>query len=288
MREGRNAATKSAEDPERLAALQSDLLHAGNVSGIFYPLDEETSAFPVNPAPDVHNLAVPPPTLWHGYGSTEDDYLTHGRYNARVFYDAYQKHSPPLSAGQRVLDFGCSAGRMVRHFADQAVEGVEVWGCDIDAAAIEWCQKNLMPPLQFFINTTQPHLPFPDKHFDFIYAGSVFSHMNELTAAWLLELARITKPGGIGIYSIHSELTLDYQKADMDRYGKQVRYLGGLGLSRETLIERGRQNFLTSPWWVSAWYSVDYFTRLATLGYEVVEVAPGLYGYQTGIILRGR
>ena len=97
-----------------------------------------------------------------------------------------------------MLDFGCSAGRILRFFDKEAADGVEVWGCDIDATSMEWCQRSLMPPLSSRqIDTTQPHLPFPDRHFDSIYAGSVFSHMNELTTAWLLELACLTTQGGI-------------------------------------------------------------------------------------------
>src|SRR3954453_4644837 len=42
--------------------------------------------------------------------------------------------------GRRVLDFGCGAGRVLRHFVDVATEA-EVWACDIDAASIDWLNQ---------------------------------------------------------------------------------------------------------------------------------------------------
>jgi SAM-dependent methyltransferase len=47
---------------------------------------------------------------------------------------------------KRVLDFGCGAGRVVRHglLEDQSAE---FWGYDIDPRSVEWMQANLCPPL---------------------------------------------------------------------------------------------------------------------------------------------
>ena len=49
--------------------------------------------------------------------------------------------------GKRVLDFGCGAGRTLRHFLTEA-ESADFWGADIDAPSIEWMQEALCPPLQ--------------------------------------------------------------------------------------------------------------------------------------------
>ena len=50
--------------------------------------------------------------------------------------------------GKTILDFGCGAGRVIRHFDVEADAG-EVWGCDIDGPSIEWAQQNLSPPFHF-------------------------------------------------------------------------------------------------------------------------------------------
>ena len=125
-----------------------------------------------------------------------------------------------------------------------------------------------------------------------IYAGSVFSHINEQTSAWLLELARVTKPGGVCIFTIHSEKTMDYiasfESDAGHKLAKTARVLKSWGLNSDVLVKRGNMCFESSAWWLSAWYSIEYFSRLASLGFEVVDALPELYGYQTGMVLRGR
>jgi SAM-dependent methyltransferase len=288
MREGRNSSVHSVDKTD-LEDLQKKLMHVSGLAGLFYPLDT-TDAATLFRGANTESLPVPPESFRHGYGSTDEEYLAGGRYHAQIFNKCYEKYASPLQPGQRMLDFGCSGGRVIRFFEDQARQGVEVWGCDIDSASIDWSQKNLMPPFKFFTNTTTPHLPCPDGHFSFVYAGSVFSHMNELTGIWLMELARCTAPGGICLFTIHSELTLDYimqfESQPEHRYAKTARVLKSWGLSREALIERGSMCFESSAWFLSAWFSTEYFTRLANLGYEVIDVLPDFYGYQTCMVLR--
>lgn len=288
MREGRNSSTHSV-DPVKVQDLQKTLMHVSGLAGLYYPLDATDATVLLRDLQNDH-LPVPPESFRHGYGSTKEEYLEGGRYHAEIFLKCYEKYAPSLTAGQRMLDFGCSGGRVVRFFGEQADQGVEVWGCDIDAASIEWCQKNLMPPFKFFTNTTTPHLPCPDGFFNFMYAGSVFSHMNELTAIWLMELARCTALGGVCVFTIHSELTLDYimqyETQSEHRYFKTARVLKSWGLTRDILIERGNMCFESSAWFLSAWFSIEYFSRLASLGFEVIDVLPDFYGYQTGIVLK--
>jgi len=84
---------------------------------------------------------------------------------------------------------------MIRWLARFAAE-CQIWGVDISARHIVSCQENLNPPFNFATVTTQPHLPFEDRYFDLIYCASVFTHIDDLADAWLLELKRVTHPGG--------------------------------------------------------------------------------------------
>ena len=68
---------------------------------------------------------------------------------------------------KRVLDFGCGAARILRHFLPEATEGQFV-GCDIDAPSIGWLQENLCPPLEAFVNDEAPPLDQPDGAFDLV------------------------------------------------------------------------------------------------------------------------
>jgi SAM-dependent methyltransferase len=98
--------------------------------------------------------------------------------------------------GKRVLDFGCGAGRTLRHFLDEA-ERAEFYGCDIDAPSIAWLADRHSPPLHVFESGEAPSLPQPDGFFDLIYALSVFTHISDHWAGWLLELHRVLKPNGL-------------------------------------------------------------------------------------------
>jgi SAM-dependent methyltransferase len=127
---------------------------------------------------------------------TEDAeaYLTMGRV-ALADMQAMLKRAGADPAGpRRVLDFGCGLGRVLRHWHD--VPGAELHGTDIDAAAILWNRENLGYGV-FAMNTLDPRLPYPDGHFDFVYAIAVFNHLpEELQRPWARELLRVLRPGG--------------------------------------------------------------------------------------------
>jgi SAM-dependent methyltransferase len=96
---------------------------------------------------------------------------------------------------RRVLDFGCGAGRVLRQFLPEAESG-EFWGCDLYEPTVEWLQENLSPPFRFYVNERRP-MPHPDSYFDLVYAISVFTHITDEWADWLLEIHRILKPDGL-------------------------------------------------------------------------------------------
>ena len=289
MREGRNSAVHYVNQKE-IQDLQKKVLHLNCLTGLYYPLDPADDR-PVNRGYQIESLPVPPEDLRHGYGTDDESYLASGKHHHRLFNAAFERHRDRSRDSVRILDFGCSSGRIARFFATMPSSvATEVWGCDIDAASIDWCQKNMMPPIKFFTNTTSPHLPIHDSFFDFIYAGSVFTHMNEMTAAWLLELSRCTRPDGIAVFTIHSEASLDYIYAyefdESSRFSKTSKTLRSWGLTRETLAAKGNLCFESSAWWLSAWYSEDFFSSLCRLGFDVIEIIPSFYGYQTAVVLR--
>jgi len=103
--------------------------------------------------------------------------------------------------GKRVLDFGCGAGRTLRHFVPEA-EVAEIHGCEIDAPSVAWLEANLSPPFHVFRNAEAPPLPLESDSFDLIWAISVFTHLTDYWADWLLELHRLLRDGGLLIATI--------------------------------------------------------------------------------------
>jgi SAM-dependent methyltransferase len=147
--------------------------------------------------------------------------------------------------GKRVLDFGCGAGRVLRHILDEA-RGAELHGCDIDAASIAWLQENLSPPIHFFRNEEEPGLPFADRHFDLIWATSVFSVLTDTWSGWLCELHRVLRRDGLLIATFVGEGGSDFVAHEQwieDRIGMNV-------LAYGVSWSEGGPMVMHSPWWI--------------------------------------
>ncbi len=152
-------------------------------------------------------LPLPPRRLWERWGWTLEEYLREGRGDVERMLTHLADAGVAADATGSVLDFGCAEARMLR-FLPGVGERV-LWGVDVNAERIAWCQLNLQPPLRFATTTTAPHLPFGDDSFDLAYGISVFTHISELADAWLLELLRVVRPGGHLYLTIHDEHTLE-------------------------------------------------------------------------------
>ena len=98
--------------------------------------------------------------------------------------------------GKRVLDFGCGSGRVLRHFSAEA-EIAQFLGADIDEEAISWVSHHLSPRFEVFKSEPEPPLPLESESVDLVFAFSVFTHLTDNWAAWLLELRRILRPDGL-------------------------------------------------------------------------------------------
>ncbi len=146
--------------------------------------------------------------------------------------------------GKRVLDFGCGPGRTLRHFTEEASKG-EFWGVDIDPSSIESFEDCDLP-LHTRVCDLNPPLEFEDESFDFIWAISVFTHLTDNSADWLIELHRILKPGGRLMATFmgpaQSEIVA-FEPWDENRVGMNVLY-------KDRTREEGTPMVFMSDWWV--------------------------------------
>ncbi|HEY0312495.1 MAG TPA: methyltransferase domain-containing protein [Allosphingosinicella sp.] len=232
------------------------------------------------PVYDEADLPVPPEDLWLGY-----KYPAHGAFHVRTMLEIAEASGFTLQAGDRVLDLGCGAGRMIRHLAPFA-RSCEIWGADISARHIYWCQRNLTPPFHFLTSTKTPHLPFPDGYFRLIYCGSLFTHIDDLAKAWLLELRRLLAPNGRVYLTIHDEDTIRQLEMAPDP-SPMMRFLRELPSFKafkhaSDMFTVGRDDLS------QVFYDRRYFARLLDPAFEVVSATPSAYYYQTAILARPR
>lgn len=149
--------------------------------------------------------------------------------------------------GRRVLDFGCGAGRVLRHFAPEATEG-EFWGCDIDGPSVDWMAEHLSPPFHVFQCAETPGLPHEDGHLDLIYAISVYTHLTDHWAGWLLEHHRVLADDGLLVATFLGEgmiKALTGEEWHEDRIGMN-------SLLHGNPWDVGGPIALCSPWWIRA------------------------------------
>jgi ubiquinone/menaquinone biosynthesis C-methylase UbiE len=105
---------------------------------------------------------------------------------------------PYLRPGMCLLDCGCGPGTITLGLAERVAPGFVV-GIDLSAEQCEIATRNAreagVENVQF-----QPSLvyslPFPDAHFDAVFAHALFEHLAEPVRA-TQEIFRVLKPGGV-------------------------------------------------------------------------------------------
>jgi SAM-dependent methyltransferase len=175
--------------------------------------------------------------------------------------------------GKRVMDFGCGAGRTLRHFLSEA-ETAEFWGVDIDAPSVDLLAETVSPPLHVRQCEYTPPLDFDAGTFDLIWSISVFTHLTDNSLPWLLELHRLLKPGGLLIATYMGRWTSELlagEPWDEDRIGMNV-------LRHRHPASDGAPLVLISDWWLR-----EHWGR----AFEVVSIAPQIHN-QSWAVLRKR
>lgn len=178
--------------------------------GSYWPHDYKAASYarPSGGGTHLDGEPVPPRELWAYYCTTAEDYLASGREDCAAMQTILQEHGAGLEDAGPILDLGCAAGRMTR-WLPRLAPGIEVWGLDIWADAILWCQDNLTPACQFAVSTAHPHLPFGDGYFGLVCCGSLFTHIDDLAETWFLELRRVIRPGGRLYFSVLDRHCMD-------------------------------------------------------------------------------
>jgi SAM-dependent methyltransferase len=160
--------------------------------------------------------------LRHVGATSADNYLYGGLTSASGVRAVATALGSPPSKATRILDWGCSSGRVIRWFGDVRAR-TELVGTDINDVAVRWCQKNL-PLASFRTNRHRPPLPFPDEHFDLVYGISVLTHLDQdFERAWLAEIWRVSRPEALILLSVHGEDWAEHSldPAELAEFGRR-------------------------------------------------------------------
>jgi SAM-dependent methyltransferase len=153
------------------------------------------------------------------FGITEADAVGHSRrenYMAGAYQGGLLTLRAAAHAGSNlrlvtaILDFGCGAGKNLRVWRE--IHGVRLVGVDVNARQVEWAAAHV-PGCEFVHTNPDPPLPLATDSFDIVNAASVFTHIPfEGQTAWLVELHRVLRPGGVLVATVagrhHARLQL--------------------------------------------------------------------------------
>lgn len=221
------------------------------------------------------------------YGEDHFGYWASGLQDARNLLSAADEFGVDVKAS---LDLGCASGRVIRHLGASG-RNIEVIGCDINKLHVDWCNRFLASCL-VFQNHSIPNLPLQDNSVDLVSAFSVFTHIEAMETAWLMELRRVMRPGGIAWITVHTEHTL----AEMDEswpLWKAVMNHPQLGpklkesreMEQDRLVARWKNDRSYSS---NVFYKSDVLMRRWGKVFDVVDFRRRCPQFQDVIILRKR
>ena len=253
----------------------------------------------VDPAKFAHmdQHPMPKPIDREGYSKEEnsDRYWSTGLADWLNVQSAMQLYLPDRNK-VRFLDFGCASGRVLRHALTQSGSTTEIWGCDLAPANIDWIRRHLPKEINCEVNSAEPNLPFEDNFFDTITAFSVFTHIDKHEIEWLLELKRVTCPGGILYLTVHNDATwraiadrpatikqIENQNTFDDNRQITTEMLSG-PLPDERIVFRKDHQAVYN---CNVWQSDDYIRREWGEHFEILQIADNAHGnFQSPVIMR--
>lgn len=153
------------------------------------------------------------PPLWLAYDAYSNLDFEHifqeGKDQASRIVEGIHTSLPDRAHGQpvKILDWGCGPGRVIQHVKRAFGPDAHIFGTDYNGQTIAWC-RSALPGIAFAQNDLVPPLPFQAGSMDAIYSISVFTHLSEeMHLAWIHELARVLRPGGVLLITVHGNLS---------------------------------------------------------------------------------
>jgi SAM-dependent methyltransferase len=229
-----------------------------------------------------HHLGIvlppPLPLQLRVVGGISPDFIESGWRGFKTISESIRRAGGDLADCKRILDFGCGCGRLLRAFHVE-LPGAELSGTDIDGEAIRWLQENASQFGSFAVNPHKPPMPFADASFDLVYGVSVFTHLPEdMQFAWLRELRRVVRPGGLIFLTFHGEAYHRHlHPSELDILTRNGFYYR----SCETSTTAGLPAF-----YQVTWHSLDYIKREWGKYFEISLIEPDRFDHHDVVVMR--
>ncbi|WP_131196723.1 class I SAM-dependent methyltransferase [Lichenihabitans psoromatis] len=195
------------------------------------------------------------------------------------------RHGIRASTGTTVLDWGCGHGRVTRHFI-QNWQDARISGVDIDAENAAWCNENL-PDGTFSQVPLWPPTSLKAASFDVIFGISVMTHLTaEAQQAWLEELARLLKPGGLALLSFAGPGAVAFSSFWRDRPWWDAWLRSGFDDQQSDLALQGK--IPDATYYRNSYQMSDHVRSTYSKYLDVVAIELEQFGYQDLAILRKR
>lgn len=207
---------------------------------------------------------LPDPHLIFAVCGTESSswFLESGTATAAEIRGALERSGVRMERLGRILDFGCGAGRVLRHW--RGLHGPKLYGTDYNPELVEWCADHLSFA-HFAVNPLEGPLPHGSEKFDLVYAFSVFTHLTEAQQLrWMKEIRRVLRSGAYFYLTTHGEYYLPYLPREaLPRFRR-----GELVVTGE---DRAGSNVC------AAFHPEPYVQTVLARGFRCVEFAPNRF-----------
>ena len=184
-----------------------------------------------------------------------------------------------LPAFPRVLDWGCGCGRVSRYFLQ--LPGCQLTGVDVDEENVGWCREHLTAG-SFATVPLRPPTELPDANFDLAFGVSVFTHLSEPEQfAWLAELRRVVRPGGLALMTFHGEASVVWSGLSGERYARLRSH--GFCEQANPLYDA---NLGEPDYYKDVFHTKEYVRREWGKYFEVLAILPCYLAHQDLVMLR--
>lgn len=147
-------------------------------------------------------LPLPSPELRLHVGAktTASNFLAQGRASSQRVIELFGDN--PQAP---ILDWGCGSGRTLRWLMTNPQWLAMYRGVDVDPAAIKWLKDNKVANVKL-ADAADIALPYADGEVAGIFSFSVLTHIHpKHFRAWLTELARVMRPGGLAYLTFQGD-----------------------------------------------------------------------------------